>query len=178
MKALISTRIDAPHHPLAEEWWALYEDAFPPSERRARAMHSAALSDPLFYCMRLSDACGFVGVLSYWKLGDLVYVEHLAITPSRRGGGLGRAALSMVPGPVVLEIEPVVDALTAGRLAFYESCGFVVLPMPHVQPAYQAGQPDVPLLLLSRPMMDAAAVARFEQLYMAHPMRYRDSVLG
>ena len=68
-----------------------------------------------------------------------------------------------------------VDAATARRLSFYESCGLVRLPQPHVQPAYQCGQPDVPLWLLSRPALDAAAVARFEEMFLTVPMRYRDA---
>ena len=50
----------------------------------------------------------------------------------------------------------------------------VRLPQPHVQLAYQAGQPDVPLWLLSKPALSEAEVQRFEQLYHADPMRYRD----
>ena len=74
----------------------------------------------------------------------------------------------------ILEIEPVVDATTARRLAFYESAGLVRRPQPHMQLAYLAGQPDVPLWLLSKPALCEAEVARFEQLYHAGPMRYRD----
>jgi hypothetical protein len=50
----------------------------------------------------------------------------------------------------------------------------VRLPQPHVQLAYQAGQPDVPLWLLSKPALCETEVARFVQLYHAGPMRYRD----
>ena len=67
-----------------------------------------------------------------------------------------------------------VDAATARRLAFYESCGLVRLPQPHVQLAYQAGQPEVPLWLLSKPALSETEVQRFEELYHAGPMRYRD----
>ncbi|MBR1982935.1 MAG: GNAT family N-acetyltransferase [Akkermansia sp.] len=167
------TRIDAATHPLAGEWWRLYEAAFPASERRSADWHAVALADPAFHVQHLADAAGFVGILSYWKWAGLTYVEHLAIVPERRGQGLGRRALSLLSRPLILEIEPVVDAATARRLAFYESCGLVRLPQPHVQLAYQTGQPDVPLWLLSQPALDAAEVARFEELFMAGPMRYR-----
>ncbi|MBR2313854.1 MAG: GNAT family N-acetyltransferase [Akkermansia sp.] len=167
------TRIDAATHPLAGEWWRLYEAAFPASERRSADWHAVALADPAFHVQHLADAAGFAGILSYWKWAGLTYVEHLAIVPERRGQGLGRRALSLLSRPLILEIEPVVDAATARRLAFYESCGLVRLPQPHVQLAYQTGQPDVPLWLLSQPALDAAEVARFEELFMAGPMRYR-----
>lgn len=167
------TRIDAATHPLAGEWWRLYEAAFPASERRSADWHAVALADPAFHVQHLADAAGFAGILSYWKWAGLTYVEHLAIVPERRGQGLGRRALSLLSRPLILEIEPVVDAATARRLSFYESCGLVRLPQLHVQLAYQTGQPDVPLWLLSQPALDAAEVARFEELFMAGPMRYR-----
>lgn len=168
------TRILSPQHPLAGEWWQLYKAAFPACERRGRVQHAAALQDAVFHCMHLADEAGFAGILSYWQWPGLCYVEHLSIAESRRGQGLGHQALELLPLPCILEIEPVVDAATARRLAFYESAGLVRLPQPHVQLAYQAGQPEVPLWLLSKPALCEAEVARFEQLYHAGPMRYRD----
>lgn len=168
------TRIDSAAHPLAGEWWQLYETAFPACERRCADWHAAALADPAFHVLHLADASGFAGILSYWKWPELTFVEHLAIVPERRGQGLGHKALRLLPKPYILEIEPAVDAGTARRLSFYESCGLVHLPQSHVQPAYQLGQPDVPLWLLSNPALDEATVARFEKLYMAIPMSYRD----
>lgn len=167
------TRIQSSAHPLAKEWWQLYVAAFPASERRSAEHHAAALSDAAFHCLHLADENGFAGILSYWGLGCVTYVEHLAIAPELRGQGLGHQALQLVPSPFILEIEPVTDTQTARRLAFYESCGLVRLPQPHVQPAYQAGLPEVPLWLLSHPVLDAAAVAHFEEQYLAVPMRYR-----
>ena len=158
----------------AEAWWQLYESTFPASERRGAALHAEAMKDAAFHCMSLVDDAGFAGLLAYWKWDTLIYVEHLAIVPSRQGRGLGRAALAMLDSPVILEIEPVVDTATARRLAFYESCGFEKLSHHHVQLAYQIGEPDIALWLLSRPAVDADTVADFERLFHAGPMRYRD----
>lgn len=169
---MLTTRLTSMQGAAAHEWWQLYEAAFPACERRGAAQHAAALADPAFHCLHLADSQGgFCGLLSYWNLDSLCYVEHLAIVPERRGQGLGRQVLALLPRPLILEIEPVVDAVTARRLAFYESCGLERLPQHHVQLAYQAGQLDVPLWLLSFPVLDAAAVACFEEAYMAGPMR-------
>ena len=167
-------RICSPQHPLAGEWWQLYEAAFPASERRGRGQHAAALADGAFHCLHLADAAGVVGILSYWLWPGLCYVEHLAIVESRRGQGFGHRVLELLPKPFILEIEPAVDAVTARRLSFYESAGLARLPQPHVQLAYQAGLPDVPLWLLSKPVLGVAEVECFERLYHAGPMRYRD----
>ena len=74
----------------------------------------------------------------------------------------------------MVEIEPAADSTSVRRLAFYESCGFFCLSHPHVQLAYQAGQPDMPLWLLSRPHLDDAEVFAFETMYHMGPMQYRD----
>ena len=50
----------------------------------------------------LPDAEGFAGILSYWKWAELIYVEHLAIAPERRGRGLGHLALQLLPPPFIL----------------------------------------------------------------------------
>ena len=159
----------------AEAWWQLYESTFPASERRGAALHAEAMKDAAFHCLSLVDDAGFAGLLAYWKWDTLIYVEHLAVSTEHRGQGIGHAVLDMLPGTVILEIEPVVDSATACRLAFYESCGFVRLPQPHVQLAYQTGEEDIALWLLSRPAADAGVVERFEELFHAGPMRYRDS---
>ena len=162
------------HHPLFAEWWELYEAAFPVTERRSVYLHAKALEAPAFRCLYLEDSAGFAGIMAYWQWQNMMFLEHLAIVAARRGQGLGHQALSMLQGRVMLEIEPVVDVQTARRLAFYESCGFSRLPHPHVQLPYQAGQPDIPLWLLSRPRVSDAEVQAFEREYLLGPMQYRD----
>lgn len=169
-------RITSAQHPLLDEWWQLYEAAFPVTERRSAYQHAAALQNPAFHCFHLSDASGFVGIMAYWKWQDTIYLEHFAITPQRRGMGLGHQALSTLPGTVVVEIEPASDSTSVRRLAFYESCGFYCLAYPHVQLAFQEGLPDIPLWLLSRPQLDEPAIQAFEALYHMGPMQYRDAV--
>lgn len=135
----------------------LYEESFPLCERRTAAHHRAiAASVPDFYPMELYGFSGvFIGILYYWYWPQhkLLFVEHLAIVPSFRGKGYGHAALRQLQqmnACIILEIEPVADAATARRLAFYESAGFVRLPFEHVQLPYHVGGAPVPLELLSR----------------------------
>ena len=138
------------------------------------AQHTSALTNPDCHCIYLADAYGFVGIMAYWQWQDTIYLEHLAITPERRGQGLGHQALELLQGRVVVEIEPAVDSDSVRRLAFYESCGFFCLSHPHIQLAYQAGLPDISLWLLSRPQLNEAEVLAFETLYHMGPMQYRD----
>ncbi len=172
---LTATSISCIRHPYFNEWWHLYESAFPVTERRSVHMHAKALEHSAFHCLYLEDSAGFGGIMAYWQWQNMVFLEHLAIVAERRGQGLGHQALDMLQGRVLLEIEPVADAQTARRLAFYESYGFCRLPHPHVQLAYQSGQPDIPLWLLSRPRVSDAEVQVFEREYLLGPMQYRDT---
>lgn len=164
-------------HPFFSEWWQLYESSFPVTERRSSAQHAAAMQNPAFHCLHLSDAAGFAGILAYWQWQDTIYLEHLAITPERQGQGLGHQALALLQGRVIVEIEPAVDSVSVRRLAFYESCGFYCLSHPHVQLAFQSGQPDIPLWLLSRPLLEESEILAFETMYHMGPMQYRDKPL-
>lgn len=163
----------------------LYAESFPLCERRAAAHHRAiAAAEPDFYPMELYHATGvFVGILYYWywPQHSLLFVEHLAIDPFFRGRGYGHAALRHLHGMnacIILEIEPVADAATARRLAFYESAGFVRLPFEHVQLPYHEGWAPVPLELLSyRESGEAATpeqVALLELLLREQVMRMQN----
>lgn len=134
----------------------LYASSFPFCERRTHARHMAkARVETDFYAGELYTAGGeFVGILYYWYWPQhaLLFVEHLAIRPELRGQGYGHAALRLIQQPgtcVIPEIEPVTDATSARRLAFYESAGFIRLPYDHVQLPYHPGGNPVPLELLS-----------------------------
>lgn len=139
--------------PAAEK---LYVESFPPAERRSPAHHRLmAASESAFHPLELCNAAGeLVGILYYWHWPQhaLLFVEHLAIKPSLRGQGFGHEALQLLRQDgisIILEIEPVADAATARRLAFYESAGFVPLPFEHEHLPYHIGDSPIPLTLLS-----------------------------
>lgn len=148
--------IRRPHIP-SREAAELYEKSFPFHERRSAEHHLYKVgTETEFFATELyTESWVFVGILYYWywRQHALLYVEHLAIAPQLRGQGYGHEALRLVQFPeicTILEIEPVTDTITARRLAFYESAGFVRLPYPHVQLPYHSGGEPVVLELLSR----------------------------
>ena len=132
-----------------------------------------------FVCFHVADASGFIGLIFYWLFSQCVYVEHLAIAETRRQHGWGRRVLALAQQhglPVILEIEPVCDAGTARRCAFYERCGYHRLPYKHFQLPYRCSESPLQLELLSYPTAaDAALLAVFQRYYAAYPMRYRET---
>ena len=103
----------------------IYEEAFPPEERRPwtqlfgpeRCEHIAQLI--------LSDD-EVVGFVVGWELPSSHYFEYLVIDPNRRGQGLGTKVLQLLGQlyddeyPIVLEAEPAgYSPMAERRLAFY-----------------------------------------------------------
>ena len=55
--------------------------------------------------------------------------------------------------PLILEIDPPVDEIAVRRKAFYERCGFVENPYPHIHPAYHRDHAGHELVVMSFPKM-------------------------
>ncbi|MBR3927343.1 MAG: GNAT family N-acetyltransferase [Akkermansia sp.] len=162
------------------ELWSLYENTFPRCERRSFGQHvRAMLEQPSFVCVKICVAERVAGLVFFWEMKHCLFLEHLAIAPECRRQGVGRMALKWLQGkglPIVLEIEPPVDTPTCGRLKFYESCGFLLLPYPHKQAAFHADTHSVPLGLLSWPhVMSPSEVEAFERILSELVMTYTDA---
>lgn len=127
----------------------LYEQSFPPEERRDWSL--LPVDNPAFSLMEVVDDDGVTGFITLWHFDGFAYVEHFAINPSRRGGGLGSQILSLLEGAVILEVEPAGSTPEAERrIGFYERNGFRLLDVPYVQPPYSAGMPELELRLMLR----------------------------
>ena len=131
----------------------LYETAFPECERRPTDAWLALMtSEPTFHAMAVGTETIFAGFLTYWEMSGFLYVEHFAIVPEARGGGIGeymmRQFLQSFPH-VVLEAEPPTDEMTRRRIGFYRRCGFEISKRSYLQPPYRRGEQPVPLVLMS-----------------------------
>lgn len=154
--SMFSTFHLIPLHPASEhieKACSLYELAFPECERRPIEAWLRLMNDePAFHAMVIATESTFAGILTYWELPEFVYVEHFAIVPEARGGGIGEHMMQQFRQAfprVVLEAEPPTDELTHRRIAFYRRCGFEVSERPYLQPPYRLGEPSVPLVLMS-----------------------------
>lgn len=144
----------------------VYNDAFPPDERRNchdlnTLWHARReLSYNLIYKKNLE-----AGFLFHWNFDSFVFVEHFAVHANERGNGVGRAAfsqwLAQQNSPVILETEPPTNDISIRRVRFYESFGFTFFPQPYLQPPYRKGFPPVELRLMFRG--DSSMIAEFEK---------------
>lgn len=158
-----------PWLPLVER---TYTESFPEEERRAFPLLLDLLADSPYFRLYLLTVKGqYVGFITVWQFERFTYVEHFAIDPVARSGGIGAAAmrqqLEQVQQPVVLEVEPPEDDLTRRRVGFYERLGFVLDEHPYQQPPYREGDPWLDLRLMYFGIMDFAPLYEEvrEQIY-------------
>lgn len=146
----------------------IYIESFPPEERREWSDIVCKAEDenhPLTFNVVRRNGKG-VGFITAWSLPEVTYVEHFAINPAERGGGIGSKAIAALvtksDRPVVLEVElPSVGEDARRRIEFYKRCGFVAHEaFEYVQPPYAPGLSEVPLMLMtSEPGVNLEAAA-------------------
>lgn len=146
-------RIDSTEHPLYTAFKEVYAGSFPVFEQRTEAQQRAAFKDAAYRLTAYTENGTLTGFIAYWVFGDYVYIEHFAMSAALRGKGCGSRILndfiSGTPRTVLLEIDPVTDAVSAARLRFYERCGFHTNAYRHIHPPYREGYAGHPLVVLS-----------------------------
>ena len=139
-----------------DEIYTIMEASFPVSEMRTYSGQRALLDNPHYRIYTEQDASGRItGFLAAWEFPLLRFVEHIAVNPDTRGGGIGRklmnSYLARSDKPVLLEVEPPVGELEQRRIGFYERLGFHLNQFDYVQPPLRTGQPDLPLRIMTYP---------------------------
>lgn len=147
-------RITDPGDRWLPAFWQVYGESFPDIEQRTLGDHLRALAHPDFHCRVVVEGNALIALLCLWEFSGLRYVEHFALTPGARGNGLGSRILTELAAEpsaslLMLEIDPLIDAVSRRRLGFYERLGYVRDPQAYTHPPYQHGHAPYPLLLLS-----------------------------
>lgn len=152
--ALINCKlIVRPDDPVLDCVERTYTESFPEAERRDFALVRQLIAEePAFQLRALYREQDYVGLLTSWQFEGFRYVEHFAIDPSARNGGIGGAALrhflTLQADPVVLEVELPEDDLTRRRIQFYERQGFQLDSQRYIQPPYRPGGASLELRLM------------------------------
>lgn len=147
-------RLTSASHPLYPQAMELYAQSFPLHEQREAPSQAAILREETYHFGLIQDDEQFVGLVLYWELEHCLYIEHFCVLPELRGHRYGQLLLDLLAEqgkPLVLEIDPPVDRISQRRKGFYERCGFVENPYPHVHPAYHRGNQGHALVVMSRP---------------------------
>ena len=148
-------RITSPRHPLYKRALYLYQISFPLHEQREAFSQTAILHDDAYHFDLIYDAGTFVGLVLYWETSDYIYIEHFCILPEMRNKKYGQRTLSLLKTrqkTLILEIDPPIDAISVRRKGFYERCGFIENPYPHIHPPYHKGNKGHELVIMSSPV--------------------------
>lgn len=140
-------------HPLYPAFKDVYAVSFPVFEQRSELQQEQAFMSPYYHLNCYTDRGIFIGFVAYWEFEKYIYVEHFAIHQNLRGQGYGSVVLKDLTNKagkrVLLEIDPVMDDISAARLRFYQACGFFENPFSHIHPPYCKDYSGHKLIVLS-----------------------------
>ncbi len=156
----------------------LYEESFPEKERRSRKAQAAAAMDDAAHCRIITDCGSLAAIVYFWLSPKMLYLEFLAVAPSRRGKSLGGELLHSLRAEypdrrIVLEIEPPIEGFALRRLGFYRRNGYVANDYDYIHPSYRLGEAACPHRLVV--MSHGTQLSREE--YDAFLRFMRDTVL-
>ena len=135
--------------------FSIMEASFPLEEYRPYEEQKALLEDPAYAIyVHTDEKIGKVNAfLSVWDFETMGFIEHFAVDPACRGGGLGGKLLdeitSLFEKPVCLEVEPPENEITTRRVGFYSRHGFFLNSYPYMQPSISKGRSPLPLLIMT-----------------------------
>lgn len=139
--------------PPYKEFETLYAKSFPVFEQRTKEQQAAAFVSTYYHLDLYYEDDIFIGFIAYWQFDRYSYVEHFAIHDMHRGHGYGAQLLNQFVDEqarqVVLEIDPIVDEVSAARWRFYERCTFSQNSYAHIHPPYRDGCTGHSLVILS-----------------------------
>ena len=147
-------RVTNQMHPMYQRALELYQHSFPYHEQREAPSQAAILQNDAYHFDLIYDAETFIGLVLYWEFAGLRYTEHFCILPEMRNRQYGKRVLALLQekgNTQILEIDPPVDEISIRRKGFYERCGFVENPYPHVHPPYHGGNQGHELVVMSSP---------------------------
>ena len=105
------------------------------------------------YAARDDREGNLLGFAAVWEWENFAFIEHIAVNPDYRNGGLGGKLLDQVVAllekPVCLEVEPPDGGMASRRIGFYQRHDFFLNPYPYTQPAISEGRSPIPLLIMT-----------------------------
>ena len=128
-----------------DQVYTLMEESFPKDEYRDYQKQKELFQNPEFREIKAFFAA--------WEFETFIYVEHFAVNPILRNGGVGSRMLKALTEDaekmIILEVEPPTEEIAVRRVRFYERNGFFFNDYPYIQPSMGEGRKETPLFLMS-----------------------------
>lgn len=131
------------------------ETSFPKDEYRPYDEQRELLNDERYsvYVLEDSESNSIKGFIALWELEGFVFIEHFAVNPNYRNGGIGslilEAVKEMFSCPICLEVELPETDMAKRRIGFYERNGFFYNDYPYTQPPIAKGRNPIFLRIMT-----------------------------
>lgn len=120
--------------------YEILEQSFEPILHRGYERQKKLLEKENYKIITHTENNEILGFLSYWELdNNLYFVEHFAVNPAKRGGGIGKKIFNeflKLDGEKFLEVEPPHTEIDKKRIKLYESLGLIFHEDEYYQPPY------------------------------------------
>lgn len=132
----------------------LMENSFPSDEYRVYEEQKNLLNNPKYSIYVLYDKSQQIkAFIAAWEFAEFGYIEHFAVNPEYRNGGIGAAMLrefiSQSDKLLCLEVEPPTTQIANRRISFYKRNDFYLNDYPYMQPSMSKGKKSIPLCIMT-----------------------------
>ena len=138
-----------------EEARVLYNQTFPPEERRSLKVQQKLLELDNYHYEIIEVDKQFVGFMLWFSFPEFYFIEHLATIPQVRGQGIGKQVLEQFQKvhskTILLEVELPHSEINQRRIGFYKRLGFHYNDFEYFQPPFSAGEEPLELRIMSYP---------------------------
>lgn len=140
-----------------EDFYTILKGHFPTKEVKEYHYLKSLFKDKIAAAITLKEEDKIIGVLSYFDLQDLAFVDYFAISNEYQSQGLGHKMLAYfkeyINKPFILEVEHPEDTITKRRIAFYQRNGLHLNTHEYVVPAMPNISQELHFLLMSYPII-------------------------
>ncbi len=132
----------------------IMEQSFPEDEYRDYVEQRALFENPEYDIYVVDGGENEIkAFISVWDFDEFAYVEHFAVNPEYRNGGIGAEVLhrlhELMDKQLCLEVELPENELARRRIGFYSRNGFILNEYHYIQPPMSVGKNPVPLFIMT-----------------------------
>jgi len=134
--------------------YEIMDQSFPRDEIRPYEGQKKLLDIPEYQLFVSEDEDNQInGFLATWDFDEFVFLEHFAVDPNQRNGGVGRRLLREViesfDKMACLEVELPDCEMSIRRIHFYERNGLFYNEYEYEQPSIATGRYPIPLRVMT-----------------------------
>jgi len=139
-----------------ESFYSLMCLSFPEEERRSREGFLKLCREcPYYKIYTLFESDTLIAFLTIWEFDSFTFGDHFAVSPQKRGAGLGSQLLTelkkSVKAPFIIEVELPQNEMAKRRIGFYERNSLSLCDFDYMLPPLQKGFTPLPMKIMSYP---------------------------